>query len=283
MAYEDLCQGIQRYSREIKVRYTADLHNVIIAVNYDHPEFFYVNWLDRISYPTNNFDYTKTLFFPDDDKLREKQRKTIPPNNNRHPTRLGSARNPFDTETCTEPSKMDVFASSFEKADINNLLYLELKGHLATHKKEKVNDTISKLTIVPDLLKDVIDEIFSTEETGASQVCELPRNPNILKFEIIEEYIRNNDFKTKSEWEQKIQEEYICLKDNKIFPEIIMKSFTNALNSLKKHLLRQVLFLCYLFLSNDLSIWHQSKDGGKSDSQNADNHTNNVKNFYAKR
>lgn len=50
MAYEDLCQGIQRYSREIKVRYTADLHNVIIAVNYDHPEFFYVNWLDRISY-----------------------------------------------------------------------------------------------------------------------------------------------------------------------------------------------------------------------------------------
>lgn len=187
-------------------------------------------------YPTNNFDYTKTLFFPDDDKLREKQRKTIPSNSNRHPTKMGSARNPFDMETCTEPSKMDVFASSFEKADINNLLYLELKGHLATHKKEKVNDTISKLTIVPDLLKDVIDEIFSTEETGASQVCELPRNPNILKFEIIEEYIRNNDFKTKSEWEQKIQEEYSCLKDNKIFPEIIMKSFTNALNEIKDEL-----------------------------------------------
>lgn len=187
-------------------------------------------------YPTNNFDYTKTLFFPDDDKLREKQRKTIPPNNNRHPTRLGSAHNPFDMETGTEPSKMDVFASSFEKADINNLLYRELKSHLATYKKEKVNDTISKLTIVPDLLKDVINEIFSTEETGSSQVCELPRNPNILKFEIIEEYIKNNDFKTKIEWEQKIQEEYNCLKDNKIFPELIMKSFTNALNEIKDEL-----------------------------------------------
>ena len=32
------------------MRCSDDLHNVIIAVNYDHPEFFYVNWLDRISY-----------------------------------------------------------------------------------------------------------------------------------------------------------------------------------------------------------------------------------------
>ena len=131
---------------------------------------------------------------------------------------------------------MDEFSSLFEKADINNLIYRELNSHLTTNKKEKLNDTISKLTIVPDLLKDVINEIFSTEETGSSQVCELPSNPNILKFEIIEEYIKNNDFEIKIEWERKIQEEYNCLKDNKIFPELIMKSFTNALNEIKDEL-----------------------------------------------
>ena len=50
LAYEDLCRGIRSRSREIRVRYVDGLPNVITAVNYDHPEFFYVNWLDRISY-----------------------------------------------------------------------------------------------------------------------------------------------------------------------------------------------------------------------------------------
>lgn len=50
LAYEDLCKGIRLCSREISVRYVDDFRSVITAVNYDHPEFFYVNWLDRISY-----------------------------------------------------------------------------------------------------------------------------------------------------------------------------------------------------------------------------------------
>lgn len=50
LAYEDLCKGIRSRSREISVRYVDDFRSVITAVNYDHPEFFYVNWLDRISY-----------------------------------------------------------------------------------------------------------------------------------------------------------------------------------------------------------------------------------------
>ena len=50
LAYDDLCKGIRSRSREISVRYVDDFRSVITAVNYDHPEFFYVNWLDRISY-----------------------------------------------------------------------------------------------------------------------------------------------------------------------------------------------------------------------------------------
>ena len=50
MAYEDLCRGIRDHRRKIKVRYVPDLHCVFLAVNLDHPEFFYVNWLDRISW-----------------------------------------------------------------------------------------------------------------------------------------------------------------------------------------------------------------------------------------
>lgn len=49
ITYEDLCRGIKSRNREISAHYVDDLHTVIAAVNYDHPEFFYVNWLDRVS------------------------------------------------------------------------------------------------------------------------------------------------------------------------------------------------------------------------------------------
>lgn len=50
LAYEDLCRGIADHKKEINIRYTDDLGGVLKAINYDHPEFFYVNWLDRAYY-----------------------------------------------------------------------------------------------------------------------------------------------------------------------------------------------------------------------------------------
>ena len=78
IAYDDLCVGIRNLNREIKVRYTDDLYNVVMAVNYDHPEFFYVNWLDRISYSTLfthlvvrvNYIYTEKEIMDINDRMK---------------------------------------------------------------------------------------------------------------------------------------------------------------------------------------------------------------------
>ena len=49
IAYDHLCRGIRKQSRQIEAPYTDDFGRVIRAINWDHPEFFYVNWLDRVS------------------------------------------------------------------------------------------------------------------------------------------------------------------------------------------------------------------------------------------
>ena len=50
ITYDALCDGIRAQSKQIRIPTTEDLRSVICAVNYDNPEFFYVNWLDRVSY-----------------------------------------------------------------------------------------------------------------------------------------------------------------------------------------------------------------------------------------
>ena len=63
-----------------------------------------------------------------------------------------------------------------------------------------------------------------------------PNNPNILKFEIIEEFIKSNDFTTKEEWVNNMQKEYDYLETEHVFPKSIMVSFTNALKEIKDEL-----------------------------------------------
>lgn len=45
-AYEELCQGIRLHRQDVQIPFQTDLTTVLSAVNYDHPEFFYVNWLE---------------------------------------------------------------------------------------------------------------------------------------------------------------------------------------------------------------------------------------------
>ena len=45
-AYDLLCEGIKWRRREIMTASICDHSRLARAVNYDHPEFFYVNWLD---------------------------------------------------------------------------------------------------------------------------------------------------------------------------------------------------------------------------------------------
>lgn len=47
-AYDELCRGISLHRQNIQISSQMDLPKVLSAVNYDHPEFFFVNWLEGI-------------------------------------------------------------------------------------------------------------------------------------------------------------------------------------------------------------------------------------------
>lgn len=107
-----------------------------------------------------------------------------------------------------------------------------LQSCLETHLKEYalpyVERALTSLTIIPQCLTDAVNEIYSIEPDAERKTDGLPVNANILKFEIIEEYIRNHDYKIKSAWDRRIKSEVETLQDSGIFPERIMDAFRNA-------------------------------------------------------
>lgn len=157
-------------------------------------------------YPHNDFDYTKTLLYPDSKEIaREKAEKML-------------TENPFSFLEET-PKATTAKSSKPSASDKENQ---ELKKCLRKHKQEAVQNVFAKLTCIPDMLNDLVQNYYQTK------TCEDPINLKILKFEIIEEFIKNHDFATKAEWDDKFKEEYEILKNAKIFPGAIMKEFQNA-------------------------------------------------------
>lgn len=45
-AYDELCRGISLHRQDIQISIQPNISKVLSAVNYDHPEFFYVNWME---------------------------------------------------------------------------------------------------------------------------------------------------------------------------------------------------------------------------------------------
>lgn len=50
--YDDLCEGICQHRKDIRTSFSPDFGRILRAVNYDHPEFFYVNWMDSFRLST---------------------------------------------------------------------------------------------------------------------------------------------------------------------------------------------------------------------------------------
>ena len=190
-------------------------------------------------YPKNDFDYTKTAFFPDDlDKKTWRKNKDghiliYPP---KYETFEELKEKVTDFRSLLEPPdgepEVNVFMDD-NTVDRTGLMYTAIKDHLKNQTEEQVCDVISKLTCVPEFLKNVIHETFSNE---LIEDYEQPENTNILKFEIIEEFIKNNDFKKKSEWNKKIQKEYDSIQKREMFPNMITKAFEDALREIQEEL-----------------------------------------------
>ena len=64
-------------------------------------------------------------------------------------------------------------------------------------------------------------------------VVEFPENKSLLKFYIIEEYIRNHDFGDKDSWSDTILQEYLIIKGTGYFPDSILEAFEAASNEIR--------------------------------------------------
>ena len=110
--------------------------------------------------------------------------------------------------------------------------------------KENVNKTKARLllrklhtfTIIPEFLEDAIRCLLlpETEQKGVTVL--FPEKSDILKFEIIEVFIKKNDFKTKREWVAQIRKEYNALAAENVLPESLMAAFKAALDNIEHEL-----------------------------------------------
>lgn len=100
---------------------------------------------------------------------------------------------------------------------------------LRTHIREKVGTTvmmqcISTCTIVPDSLRKLITFICCPGVVSEEEL-ELPLNVNIMRFEIIEQFIRSHSFENKAQWEMQLREEVAYLTKNNLLTDVFMAPF----------------------------------------------------------
>lgn len=115
-----------------------------------------------------------------------------------------------------------------EKKGISPLA-ADLKKHIDENHIRIDIEELSEITCIPDIIKDIL--LFYYGQGGDSgSICEenFPRQKHVLKFEIIEEFIRKNDFDNKDDWSDAILEEYIMIKDTEYFPESVLEAFEDA-------------------------------------------------------
>lgn len=173
-------------------------------------------------YPYNEFDYTSTLFYPDSqppensaDKFFEKENISV-----------------FDS---TEPTGFIIVEDdddSFVEPKSN--IELNLEEYLGTIRESITEESLSELktlTCVPDFIMSTVTSFLSSEPQEDAKTS-WPQTYNVVKFEVIECFIKNNNFKTKSAWTNRMTREYETLKKLDIFPLELLKSFEDALNDI---------------------------------------------------
>ena len=109
----------------------------------------------------------------------------------------------------------------------------DLKKHI-TENNIKINlSNLSGVTCIPDIVREIL-MIYSGNDRNGENECELnfPQRKQVLKFDIIEEFIRNNDFDDKDRWSDTILEEYLIIKDTGFFPKSILEAFEDASNEI---------------------------------------------------
>lgn len=133
--------------------------------------------------------------------------------------------------------QIDLFSDEPMYKKTNNPFVRDLIKHFV-EKKIKINmSKLSGITCFPNVVKEIL--LFYSEEeknVGSEYEGEFPANKSVLKFDIIEEYIRNHDFGDKDSWSDTILQEYLIIKDTGYFPDSILEVFEAASNEIRFNL-----------------------------------------------
>ena len=111
----------------------------------------------------------------------------------------------------------------------------DLKNHIVKNNITIDMSLLSGLTCIPKKVlsflkeyaakKDMDDDIFAID---------FPKEKQNLKFDTIEAFIRNNDYKDKDAWDSNIVREYLAIEDTGYFPQSLLEVFEEAASELQK-------------------------------------------------
>ena len=105
----------------------------------------------------------------------------------------------------------------------------DIRKHLDIYNGGYILNKLKSLTCVPEFFREAIEYLMLPKKEQARYEFDFPDKTNTLKFEIIEEFIKNNNFKRIEEWEIRMRKEYDYIKNENLYPDSIIKIFSDAL------------------------------------------------------
>lgn len=120
--------------------------------------------------------------------------------------------------------------------DISSLAE-DLKKHIADNNIKIDMGELSGLTCIPETVLAFLKECSEADNIDdVICVIDFPAKKQNLKFDTIETFIRNNDFKDKDGWICNIVQEFITIKDTGYFPQSMVDAFEDAAGEIQNEL-----------------------------------------------
>ncbi|MBR3975048.1 MAG: type IV secretory system conjugative DNA transfer family protein [Clostridia bacterium] len=128
----------------------------------------------------------------------------------------------------------------FSGAVTDNPLLEDIRKHLEIYNGGYILTKLRSFTCVPDFFLNAIRFFMMSKEEQTENTLDFPKGVHTIKFEIIEEFIKNNAFSTKEKWQEKLQYEYDYLLTENLFPDSVLQKFEVAIKEFQELSLSEI-------------------------------------------
>lgn len=118
------------------------------------------------------------------------------------------------------------------EAKTSNPMLEALKKHLDIYNGDYILTNLQTLSCVPDFFCDAIKFFMLPFEEQKQSALDFPKGIRTMHFLVVEEYLKNNDFASKAQWDEQIKTEYNSLKTDNLFPDEILIKFEEAVKEI---------------------------------------------------